>query len=178
MCPSRRLFSLHSFLSHAPNMAFLPSPELSHLVPGLQGSGGPRRAGRAPPDPGQASPAPRFGSWLCHLLRYLIFWLPSVTMTKITAGSNLVWEKGLHSPPWREGKAAGTKASLAGRLSDPGEPEVEPSYTPQVRLPACSSFSKPPAPKHFLKSPSSAPSWNQVFKQESPRDVSNHTFCL
>lgn len=59
------------FFPHAPNMAFLPSPESSHLMPGLQKcSERPRREGRAPPGPEQTSPAL---SWLCHLLRYPLF---------------------------------------------------------------------------------------------------------
>lgn len=36
MCPFHCPFPLHSFLSRYPEMASLPSPDVSHLMPGLQ----------------------------------------------------------------------------------------------------------------------------------------------
>lgn len=73
------LFSLHSFLPHAPNTAFLPSPESSHLLLGLQKcSEGPPRAVRPPQsredptDPEQTSPALYPGCDICWVPALLI----------------------------------------------------------------------------------------------------------
>lgn len=149
MCLSH-LFSLHSFVPHASNTAFLPS--LTILCQDCRSSVRSPQSREGPTDPEQTSPAPDPGCAI-NLGNQVAF----SRHDKTTARSNLVWEREFTllmvpettQPTMAGGVAAGAEASLAVRkLSDPrGSRSGAKLYTSKRD----SQHAPPPASLQLLK---------------------------